>query len=205
MAVNDRIPPPLPEQSGIRFRPIEGFPGYCVSDDGRVWSCVKPCRYYAAYRPSWKVLKTSLDIHGRPWLSLIANRVETRRHLHTLVAIAFHGKRPMDKECCHNDGNKLNNRADNLRWDTCKANCADQIKHGTRPRGSTHGNAVMTEAIVKAMRAEMRSGGTTYEKLAKKYGFGMSTVFAAVTGLTWTHVDEPPVPGKIQARKRGVS
>ena len=205
MAVDDRIPPGLPEQPGIVFKLIEGFSGYCVSDDGRVWSCVKPCRYYPAYRPSWKAMKTSLDVHGRPWLSLIANKVEVRRHVHTLVAVAFHGKRPHGKECCHNDGNKLNNRADNLRWDTKKANSADQIKHGTRPKGSKHGNAVLTEAMVKAMRLEMRAGGTTYEKLAKKYRVSITAVFSSVTGAGWTHVDEPPVPGKFQSKKRGVA
>ena len=33
-------------------------------------------------------------------------------------------------EGCHNDGNPLNNRLENLRWDTHLENCRDTIRHG---------------------------------------------------------------------------
>ena len=28
----------LPVVNGVEFRPIDGFPGYCVGDDGSLWS-----------------------------------------------------------------------------------------------------------------------------------------------------------------------
>lgn len=54
-----------------------------------------------------------------------------RHYVHTLVLEAFTGPRPDGHEGCHNDGNPLNNRADNLRWDTASANQRDRLTHGT--------------------------------------------------------------------------
>jgi hypothetical protein len=46
-------------------------------------------------------------------------------NMHVLVAKAFLGKRPHKSHVCHKDGNKLNNRLDNLRYDTPKGNWND--------------------------------------------------------------------------------
>ncbi|MFF5891228.1 NUMOD4 motif-containing HNH endonuclease [Streptomyces globisporus] len=54
-----------------------------------------------------------------------------KRKVHALVAEAFIGPRPEGLVVCHNDGNHLNNRADNLRYDTISANVRDSVEHGT--------------------------------------------------------------------------
>lgn len=51
--------------------------------------------------------------------------------IHRLVMLAFKGAPPEKHEVCHNDGNKENNRLDNLRYDTHSNNAKDRIKHGT--------------------------------------------------------------------------
>lgn len=62
-----------------------------------------------------------------------------RHYVHVLVLEAFVGPRPDGCEGCHNDGNPLNNRADNLRWDTASANQRDRLAHGTHHYGNrTH-------------------------------------------------------------------
>lgn len=50
---------------------------------------------------------------------------------HRLVLEAFVGPCPEGMQACHNDGDRMNTRVGNLRWDTPKANSADRWRHGT--------------------------------------------------------------------------
>lgn len=48
-----------------------------------------------------------------------------------MVALTFLGEPDLPELfCCHNNGNKHDNRASNLRWDTASANNYDAVKHG---------------------------------------------------------------------------
>lgn len=57
-------------------------------------------------------------------------------YIHRLVAAAFIGPAPAGMDVCHYDGNKSNNRVENLRYATRLENMADQRRHGT------HGNTI---------------------------------------------------------------
>lgn len=48
-----------------------------------------------------------------------------------LILDAWVGPCPEGMECCHNDGNAMNNVLSNLRWDTHWNNVQDQISQGT--------------------------------------------------------------------------
>lgn len=50
--------------------------------------------------------------------------------IHVLVLESFVGLRPLGDFGCHNDGHKLNNMLENLRWDSPFGNAQDRIKHG---------------------------------------------------------------------------
>jgi hypothetical protein len=52
--------------------------------------------------------------------------------VHRLVARAFLGDGEPGEVVCHFDGNPANNRVENLRWDTQRANVQDAIRHGTQ-------------------------------------------------------------------------
>jgi hypothetical protein len=45
--------------------------------------------------------------------------------------MGFVGPAPEGMEGCHYNGDPTDNRLENLRWDTRKANVADAIRHGT--------------------------------------------------------------------------
>ena len=72
-------------------------------------------------RPGGEPLYVRLSLDGK-------SRI---RYVHTLVLEAFVGPRPEGMECCHNNGDCHDNRLENLRWDTPKANGEDMVKHGT--------------------------------------------------------------------------
>lgn len=51
------------------------------------------------------------------------------KKVHHLVLEAFHGPRPTGLHGCHNNGDPLDNRAGNLRWDTQSGNMRDFHRH----------------------------------------------------------------------------
>jgi hypothetical protein len=105
--------------------PVVGWEGfYEVSDLGRVRRIFLPP--FEGYR----VLRPSLCTY-HPSVSLSRRSRVVRRTVHVLVAAAFLGPRPPGLEVCHNDGNKMNAAASNLRYDTHQANEHDKRIHGT--------------------------------------------------------------------------
>ena len=101
------------------WREIPSFPGYLVSDDGRVWG-------------KRGQLSVFVDKSGYYRLGLYrgTNRINCRVHI--LVADAFMGARPAGKVIRHIDGNHKNNSVANLAWGTQSENVRDSVEHGTQ-------------------------------------------------------------------------
>lgn len=96
------------------WKPVVGYEGlYEVSDQGEVRRILKDGRT----RPM-KIYKGN-KYHT---VCLCKNGVGTTSNVHRLVAEAFIGKSEKKKEINHKDGNKHNNRADNLEWVTQREN-----------------------------------------------------------------------------------
>ncbi len=157
----------------VSYKPIADKPKYRVGDDGSVQSLRRGV--WVALKPSGKYPQVHLG-KGNP------------RYVHHLVLEAFHGPCPPGLECCHEDGNRFNNRAANLRWDTHASNIADKRMHGTAQFGETHPGARLTEALVRHLRVRHRAGGCTYTSLGRELGLGWCTIRDAVLGITWAHV-----------------
>jgi hypothetical protein len=71
-----------------------------------------------------------------------------------------------------------------LRWATNHENIADRRLDGTTARGSRIGLAKLTEADVRAIRADPRPASA----VARAYGIGTSTVNNVRYRRTWRHV-----------------
>lgn len=95
-----------------------------------------------------------------------------RRLVHHIVLEAFVGPCPEGMEGCHNDGDPTNNRVDNLRWDTRKANREDSIRHGTHVRGTQHAHCGLTPEQVRNIRIDPRP----QREIAHSYGIAQPTV-----------------------------
>ena len=87
---------------------IEGFPGYWVNSYGRVWSTKGKGRW----------LKSAPDGNGYLRVCLCRDGKKIDKAIHRLVAEAFvPNDDPEHKDTIdHIDGDKTNNRADNLQW-----------------------------------------------------------------------------------------
>jgi hypothetical protein len=84
------------------------YPQYEVSSLGRV-------------RGPRGITKGSVGTRG--YMQICVKR--KTRNIHVLVAKAFLGDRPDGHHVCHKDGDKTNNKIDNLRYDTPAANWQD--------------------------------------------------------------------------------
>lgn len=166
------------------WKPIAEFPGYSVSDCGRIRS------------PKRGILKGRIVIrNGKPSYITVFICGCTRA-VHALVLESFVGPRPDRMEGCHNDGNGLNNVPSNLRWDTHKNNMADAILLGTfiRPSGFKRGNtlgrgaqnihAKLQECDAQNIR-QLSNDGVSVIALAKFYGLHSTHIRRIKNGQAW--------------------
>jgi len=166
------------------IKEIPGYPGYFVSDTGKVFS-----RRASAQRGN-KLRELKPYLHKGYRYVHLYERNWTRRiycgAIHRLMLIAFVGKRSTTVHACHNDGNSLNNTLDNLRWDTALGNSKDQVKHGTKARGERAGLAKLTEEDIREIRTLATQ--MSHRKLAARFGVGKSTISQILWRQTWQHI-----------------
>ncbi len=184
------------------WRPISGFPDYQVSDLGQVRSLPRICdRGYSSMGSSGPLRVGGRELSGRParrkdndWYVVVCLRENKKRcyaYVHRLVLTAFVGPCPEGMEGCHNDGDRTNNKLENLRWDTRGNNIRDAVRHGTwghpRPIGSAHPRARVTENDVIKIRAIPFRRGVNVS-LAREYGVSVDLICGIRTKRFWKHV-----------------
>lgn len=130
------------EYESEEWKDIPGWTGeYQASSLGRIRSLDREITYPNGklFSRKGKILSGSVNNSGYRAVSLFRNQTEKRFTVHSLVLMAFVGPRQGGMQACHWDGNRLNNRLSNLRWDTVESNHADKKRHGTnRVSRKTH-------------------------------------------------------------------
>jgi hypothetical protein len=114
------------------WKPIPGFPGYEVSDQGDVRSYRKRGRGGSFYIDP-HLLKPSPDGKYRQ-VCLRKNGQSHVKHISTLVLLAFVGPKPSGLEACHNDGDHANDKLTNLRYDSHDGNMKDLARLNSAKR-----------------------------------------------------------------------
>ena len=106
------------------WKTIERFPDYQVSDNGRVRSF---CRY-----PNGRFLKPGTNRLGYLYVVLYLYGERNYCVIHRLVLETFVGPWPEGMETNHLDGDKRNNRVENLEWVTHSENMIHAYQNGLK-------------------------------------------------------------------------
>lgn len=129
--------------------------------------------------------KMTHDLNDRyPRLKLMIDGKPVLKYVHHIVLETFIGPRPESMECCHRNGNALDNRLGNLRWGTRESNARDKIRHGTTTRGERNHHAKLTSNQVEQIR-QLRRDGLNNKQIAKRFGVTHSNVSAICLGKSW--------------------
>lgn len=162
---------------------------YEVSNLGRVRSLDRVVNYGRHGKTFYRgrILKGIVNSKGYKVVGLSRRRQIKIRYVHQLVLETFLGPRPRDFDTCHTDGNKTNNKLDNLRYDTVKNNVADSIRHGSFHRGAQSVCAKLTVRQVLEIRRNFKN--LSSPKWAKKFGVSKQTILSVINRRTYVGVE----------------
>ena len=178
------------------FKPIPNFPGYEVSDHGRVRSYWKK---FVTRSMDGRIIRTEAILADSPQRILRPSTTRDRlsvtlvkqgkrfcRLVYRLVLEAFVGPCPPGMECRHFDGIPTNCFLENLSWDTHSENMLDRTKHGTNwdCRGMNCPTAKLTDAQILNIRASTGS----QKSIGRKHGVCQSNVSRIINRKRWKHL-----------------
>lgn len=174
------------------MKDIPGFKGYKIDENSVVYSVhIK------------KVMKVKVN-NGYLSIGLFKDGKYHYVNCHRLAAMTFLGIpdnfEKMDAR--HLDGNKSNNHISNIALGTKAENAQDKFRHGTAynlPKGEDHHNAKLTDDLVGILREEAET--TNCVELSKKYNIPHITIYDAVVGKSWKHLNERYKPVDLSGRQ----
>lgn len=172
------------------FIDIPNVDGYQINKLGQVLSLPKERRGgQGVYMSKSKLLNISVSRFGYKYVSLKTNGKMKHISIHRLLAIIFIPNPQNYPIINHKDGNKDNNSLDNLEWCTYKQNNDHAIQCGLARRAvgvNAPKAKLKPEDIPKII--EMRSKGTSYAEIGRKYNVAAGSIKAICVGKTWKSI-----------------
>jgi hypothetical protein len=165
-------------ESEVARLPIDGWPGYWIYSDGRIWSD----------RANGRFLVKTITFRGYVRYTLCKNGKQKAIVAHRLVAEAFIPNPENKPQVNHINGNKLDNRVENLEWNTAKENMRHAIAAGlidnTKERSKV---SKLTEKKALEIVELIKKGELSSEQISKMYNVSRHTIGNIKCGHTsWT-------------------
>lgn len=149
---------------------------YRISDSGEVFSTI-----------SNKVLKPIDDTHGYMVVTLYIDGSSEKYKVHRLVAEVFIDNPLGLLTVNHKDGNKLNNKVENLEWMSQAANTKHAWESDLMVKGSQTPIAKLDEESVEEIM-NCFFEGLTNQQIAEVYNVARGTISKIRDRKTWRHV-----------------
>lgn len=163
----------------MEIRPVPSAPEYGVTREGRVFRINKS--KWGRHVP----FELTPAFGKRGYRTVNINKTTTP--IHRLVAEAFIPNPLRKPEVAHNDGDKHNNHASNLRWATRKENNDDRFGHGTVLKGEQIAVSKLRKSDIPKIR-RLLAGGLYQREIADMYGVSRRCIGKVKTGASWNHV-----------------
>lgn len=154
---------------------------YFLTRDGKVYS-----------KATKKFLTTHLDKDGYEKVRLVCN--DNKRHtfsVHRLMMENFNPRENMNElQVNHIDGNKLNNKIENLEWCTCLENIRHAAQHGLRAKqyGEHNPMSKVTETQVKEVIQLLLTKKYSGAEIDRMYGFCKDFSNSIKRKEAWTYL-----------------
>lgn len=172
-----------------RWRDIPGYEGvYQASNLGRIRRIgvvrgAPPKEFIKQYKhkTGYMIVKLSMKSKGK------------NKKVHRLVMLAFTDRHDPSLIVNHIDGNKCNNRLDNLEWCTHKENISHamltlKVCYGNHTHGESSPSSILKTESVKKIRELHAAGGHTRLSLSRLFNVSKSTIGQIVNRKTWKEV-----------------
>lgn len=178
------------------WRNIEGFPDYRVSSEGEIKSC-KNNRHGTT--DEYHAIRQRVNTNTGYKQAILVNKNGPKTlNVHRVVAQAFIANDRGCRDVNHIDGNKMNNRADNLEWCSHKDNIRHAMDNGLmQPHRLTEeelerGRRMGVEKAVEVRRRPIRIVETGEEfysiaECARAIGGEVQNIVKCLKGLRHTH------------------
>lgn len=182
----------------IEVKELKDFPGYYVGSDGNIFSSrdsIGKGRGGGSFsyinKNKFKKLKPrKSSLYGYFAVSLSIDGKTYQRYIHRLICEAFHGPCPEGMECSHLNGDNIDNRPKNLKWETPKINTNRKKEHGTQIDQSGFNNNKSKFNSLKDLENifSLRYEGKTYKEIAEKMGVHESTIGGIIKGKYYSNL-----------------
>lgn len=136
-----------------------------------------------------KIIKQHLNRYGYYQVRLYKNKKPKNFTVHRLVAETFIPNIHNVETVNHIDGNKTNNKVENLEWCSFSENFNKAYNAGLVPKGKYNGNAIFNDEQIRFIREAYKSGYSA-RRLARVFNTAHDVIADIISRKSYSNVSD---------------